>query len=452
MALNKFIPTSPDLDIVQDSDLAPARFGHLNRLVDEINSEFNELKLSETIPYLTYKSTITSPGGRVWDDGAVYKNTAAFRSHDDGNTYIYDITDTSNPVLASTITSTSGGFTFENGILYLLQSGSGNNFRAYDMANPYSPVLASEVTLTGSIIVEYVKKFGNLLFIESTVESIEVLDVSNPYDIKSLGALTLPTNFLGEHGFAISNDYVVAWAANNIYKVWKINWINLTFTEILSGTDPFPGSGTSGCLGIVTNGSSRFYAIGSTKITVFDIINDQLVLLNVITNKGANGPGENIKSFGEYIAVTSSGGYVTVYDMTDPLNIVLEQELDVRSYATNMRAIQGDADKLMLNSRNTPSKLIVLEADFYKAGVLKVGEFVSKEADIDTISSIGISAKTMGAENGGFGNLLISKKFVFPKYTTAERTALVAEAGEAVYDTDTNKLYVYDGTTWQATW
>lgn len=38
MALNKFIPTSPDLDIVQDSDLAPAKFGHLNRLVDDINA------------------------------------------------------------------------------------------------------------------------------------------------------------------------------------------------------------------------------------------------------------------------------------------------------------------------------------------------------------------------------------------------------------------------------
>jgi hypothetical protein len=38
MAIEKFIPTSPDLDIRQDSDLAPAKFGHLNRLVDDINA------------------------------------------------------------------------------------------------------------------------------------------------------------------------------------------------------------------------------------------------------------------------------------------------------------------------------------------------------------------------------------------------------------------------------
>jgi hypothetical protein len=38
MALNKFIPTSPDENIRQDSDMATAKFGHLNTLVDALNS------------------------------------------------------------------------------------------------------------------------------------------------------------------------------------------------------------------------------------------------------------------------------------------------------------------------------------------------------------------------------------------------------------------------------
>lgn len=42
--------------------------------------------------------------------------------------------------------------------------------------------------------------------------------------------------------------------------------------------------------------------------------------------------------------------------------------------------------------------------------------------------------------------------FVFPSYTTAERTALTAVAGQAAFDTTLNKLYVYDGTAWQAAW
>ena len=38
MALNKFIPTSPDENIRQDSDMATAKFGHLNTIVDALNS------------------------------------------------------------------------------------------------------------------------------------------------------------------------------------------------------------------------------------------------------------------------------------------------------------------------------------------------------------------------------------------------------------------------------
>lgn len=38
MALNKFIPTSPDENIKQDSDMATAKFGHLNTIVDALNN------------------------------------------------------------------------------------------------------------------------------------------------------------------------------------------------------------------------------------------------------------------------------------------------------------------------------------------------------------------------------------------------------------------------------
>lgn len=38
MVLNKFIPTSPDENIREDSDMATAKFGHLNTLVNAINS------------------------------------------------------------------------------------------------------------------------------------------------------------------------------------------------------------------------------------------------------------------------------------------------------------------------------------------------------------------------------------------------------------------------------
>jgi hypothetical protein len=38
MSINKFYPTSPDLNITTDSDMTLAKFGHLNRLVEDINA------------------------------------------------------------------------------------------------------------------------------------------------------------------------------------------------------------------------------------------------------------------------------------------------------------------------------------------------------------------------------------------------------------------------------
>lgn len=44
-----------------------------------------------------------------------------------------------------------------------------------------------------------------------------------------------------------------------------------------------------------------------------------------------------------------------------------------------------------------------------------------------------------------------TKAFILPKLTTAQRTAITSPTGGMmVYDTDTNKSYTYDGTTWQS--
>jgi len=47
MALEKFIPSSPDENLRVDSDLTPARFGHLNQIVDYVNNNSGGLKLKD---------------------------------------------------------------------------------------------------------------------------------------------------------------------------------------------------------------------------------------------------------------------------------------------------------------------------------------------------------------------------------------------------------------------
>ena len=79
MALQRFIPTSPDLNITTDSDMATAKFGHLNAVVDYINNE-----LAYVTPFVVTSSTTGLPTLQILNDGTVtnygpggnFKNTA----------------------------------------------------------------------------------------------------------------------------------------------------------------------------------------------------------------------------------------------------------------------------------------------------------------------------------------------------------------------------------------
>lgn len=71
MPIEKFIPTSPDLDIRKDSDLAPAKLGHLNNIVDYIN-ENNLANVSITGP-LTTEAVVSNATLRITINGVQYK-------------------------------------------------------------------------------------------------------------------------------------------------------------------------------------------------------------------------------------------------------------------------------------------------------------------------------------------------------------------------------------------
>lgn len=50
MAINKFKPESPERHFLKASDMTLARFGHLNRLVDDINTELQAVESSALTP------------------------------------------------------------------------------------------------------------------------------------------------------------------------------------------------------------------------------------------------------------------------------------------------------------------------------------------------------------------------------------------------------------------
>jgi len=64
---------------------------------------------------------------------------------------------------------------------------------------------------------------------------------------------------------------------------------------------------------------------------------------------------------------------------------------------------------------------------------------------VDSVKGVKVDATTKVSITGN--------SFLFPRLTTAQRTALpTPDEGLAVYDLDLHKLYIWDGTTWQAAW
>ncbi len=69
-----------------------------------------------------------------------------------------------------------------------------------------------------------------------------------------------------------------------------------------------------------------------------------------------------------------------------------------------------------------------------------------------TFANLPVSFGTAVTMAGGLAMSSTTSGFLPPRMTTAQRTALTLVEGLTVYDTDIHKLYVYDGTVWQAAW
>lgn len=473
MALNKFIPTSPDLDIVQDSDLAPARFGHLNRLVDETNTELQTLP--ETVrKNLTYPQITPGPSlnlnntGKNWDDGAIWGDVGYFWSNQDNKTFLYDFSDPDNIVQAYEFTD-GNTRPYSNGLiedryLYARMNPASNAFVIWDISNPYSPVLVSKISTP---VLSYgdapLQRVGNWILGNSQKGhfAIDISDKTNPI----YKSLDISNSYSDTTGYNYLDNYLIILDSRTptTNKLYSIDWDTLEITLVLNQTDLFNGFK---CYGLRYAGYNRFVGIGSqptdngniAAIRTFKITNNQITAVSdyVPITTGISGPGDNLRVIGKYVITAPvSTNKIEVFDISDFAKPVLVQV--VSTAFSNSRHINSDMTKAVIASRSYPGIIQILNINSFKPAVIEAGELSSQEmyvgdAYINGLAATGIYGTNLGAENAKVVNLNASKKFLYPKYTTAERTALTAEAGEAVYDTDTNKLYVYDGTTWQATW
>lgn len=98
MALNKFIPLSPDPALVDGAAMSLAKFGHINEIVDEVNS------LSTNV------STLTTEVDKLTGNTATVTQTVAISSSVSINSYAGVIT----TVSATTAAGSNVAFTVNN--------------------------------------------------------------------------------------------------------------------------------------------------------------------------------------------------------------------------------------------------------------------------------------------------------------------------------------------------
>jgi len=472
MAINKFTPTSPDPNIQQDSDMTTAKFGHLNTLINNVNNELQNLNASKNIPELSLKGVTTIPNGKIWAEGAVFKNTAIVRSQSTSNLYAYDIKDPDNPVLAHDFgTVYYQGFYFDGYLLIGYQASPNPDLiEFWDMSDVYNPVLLGQKAQNIGLVYEIIKK-GNLVFIMDSSDSIYTFDVSDYSNIVYIGLQYSGSNVFQERGVDVGDNYLVSWGQNSGVRttgtsiLFKINW-NAGTLNLLSRVDSLDFI----ALGVKAYGD-KFVVAGQNMTTldygfkICTIENSLLVDVSpfikskyTFTNYNTEDNwGYQMRLLNDYLFLSSKEGHILLYDIKDPNNITLKQDFDLSSVMVDIRALPSDSNLMFVASRTDVTDVAVLELNDFSSGVLNTGELAADEiysqnGFISALTTYSHMSNRSGIQDAKIVNLNASKKFLYPKYTTAQRTALTAEAGEAVYDTDTNKLYIYDGTTWQAAW
>lgn len=468
MAINKFTPTSPDPNIQQDSDMVTAKFGHLNTLVDEIN---NSVLTAESLqPLMTAGPVFQSTSGKFWSDATIWGDVAYTWSAQDGKGFIYDLSNYDNIIQAYEFPSTfqlTNEAIIEGRYLYVRGNpNSGNNkLYIYDILNPYNPILVSETVITGGVDYQTtpLQKIGNYILMQgqSAVGIFNISDIENP--IFSILIASLPTgsdynaSVLLDDYYVFINSVSASPGGNVNLVLYKIDWLTMSASLIDSITD-FDIKPQ----GIRHLGYNKFVVLGLKNdlskyvVKTYKIVNDVVTPISGYYNLQYGTINDSMRIIGKFMLVAyQSVAKVQLFDVSDLQNIILKQTLNTAF--NQMRHINTDMNKAFVASRAYPGKVQVIYLNTLKTGVVETGEIRTQDIYVDDIYSNGITTSgiysaNLGTENAKVVNLNASKKFLYPKYTTAQRTALTAEAGEAVYDTDTNKLYIYDGTTWQAAW
>ena len=169
MTLNKFIPTSPDTSIVNDSDMAPAKFGHLNKLVDEVNYELENagaLKLKDNVLLSTLPTAIVDK----YNTASVLRISTQDVTNYGGGAVATNTAFGKNALIANTTGANNTSVGFES----LLNNTSGGNNTSVGYRSLYSNTTGTSNTANGIFSL-----YGNTSGISNTAYGWGSLALNN---------------------------------------------------------------------------------------------------------------------------------------------------------------------------------------------------------------------------------------------------------------------------------
>jgi hypothetical protein len=430
MAIEKFIPTSPDLDIREDSDLAPAKFGHLNALVDDVNNELanvgslklkNNALLSTSLVEVVDKNNaasvlrISSIDISNFGGGAINTNTAFGKS-----ALIANTTGSENVAfgLQSLLSNTIGASNVGIGFSALLANtegvsniGVGTNALNANATGDYNTVVGTQSAIgitTGSNNVV----FGTFAIPTLNGSNNTILGYNTGQGITTGSNNTILGANVAGLSSTLNNNIIIADGSGN-------RRINVDSNGNVGVNQNTPTARLNVVASGTTTATTSLLVQNSAFNNIFRITDDGTIRTinnEVVINK--------YDAFGLRLSMSiSNGGHngsVGLQVTSGENGIVANNSLGFNSsnrQGASILANGGGANSLGLLSR----RALISMGDAY--------------GNMSNSAMLQVDSTTQG--------------FLPPRMTTAEKNAIATPAaGLMVYDTDLNKLCVYT-TAWE---
>jgi hypothetical protein len=392
MALNKFIPLSPDPYITSDPEMTLAKFGHLNTIVDYLNgtNALTNIKIAginNTAGYIDFSanptgSTTVVGAIRTYVNGVNLSEVMEFR--EDGNIKVGGILSVGN---------------------YANSTGFGQKIRVIGQGDASLGIYRNQAS-TSAAKLEFMKSRG-------TYDTPVVVNANDL--IGSVG-------FFGYNGTSYSNAAYIASAALSTSATGVEGDVRFILYNNTGGNyNPMritkEGVGIGNALDYIPTATLQVRGSGSSSATTS---------LLVQNSGGTVTPLKTTDDGTAYIGWDSSGDFNSSFSSNGTINI--GRYGNALAYYGNTTRLAGQTWKFTTSNMywgSSPN-----ESSINTDGTVSLGSYTAVPSAMLSMTST-------------------TKGFLKPRLTTAQKNAIATPAaGLEIYDTDLNRPCFYSGSAW----